>query len=170
MIFLNGKDIEILDAFEQSFKTYSNDIIRSSGKSLWADKSLIFDVYKNKPKLVEDILKAIEHKFKYMASIDNPASSLFKDYSEMLLAIIRLREVDGFDILQAGSSRALRLSKYIKSIDCSISKGNGSVKSFIRFDLNKPGSLINMSDLSYVVNVYLTGEKGANLIQVRDIE
>lgn len=170
MIFLNGNDIEILKEFEQSFKTDSNHIIRSSGKSIWSDKSLIFDLYKNKPRLIDDILNTIEYRLKIMSRIDNPKSPLFKDFCEMLLAILRLREIEECAILTAGQVRAIRLSKYIKVIDCNISKNNGSVRSFIKFDLNKPESLSNMSDLAYVLNVYLTGEEGANLIQVKDID
>lgn len=170
MIFLNGNDIEILNAFESSFKTDSNHIIRSLGKSIWSDKLLIFNLYKNKPELVEQILNCIEYKLKIISRFEDVNSALFKDYCEILLAIIRLREIDGNSVLIAGQARAIRLSKYIKIIDCNISKNGGLVKSFIKFDLTKPESLKNMSDLAYVLNVYLTGEEGANLIQVKDID
>lgn len=170
MIFLNGEDTEILNAFEESFKTNSNHIIRSSGKSLWADKELILNLYKNKPTLIVEIVNFIEYRLKKLANDNNPSPTLFKDFSEVLLAIIRLRELDNFSLLKVGSTRALRLSKYVKLIDSTITKNNGIVRSFIKFDLDKPETLKNMSDLAYVLNVYLTGDEGANLIQVKTID
>lgn len=170
MIFLNGNDSDILDSFEACFKNDAYSLIRSTGKGLWIDEHLIFNLYKNKPILIEDIINFIEYRFKRLANDTNPSPVLFKDFSEVLLAIIRLRELEEFKLLKVGSKRTLRLSKYIKLIDSNIAKNNGSVRSFIKFDLNKPETLKNMSDLAYALNVYLTGDEGANLIQVKTID
>lgn len=170
MIFLNGKDSEILDVFEKSYLIDGYNIIRSVDKSLWADKSLIINLYKSKPNLIEKIVSFIEYRLKNMSVDSNPPATLFKDFLEVLLATVRLREFSEFHLLSAGVNRCLRLSKYIKTIDRKIFINGGAVRTFIRFDVTKPASLNNMSDLAYVLNVYLTGEKGANLIQVKSIE
>lgn len=83
----------------------------------------------------------------------------------MILAIMRLRELEDFNLLEPGSLGASNLSESIRIVDTHF----GKVNSKIRFETTVPEALKNMNTVSYTVNLYLTGDAGANLIKVKSV-
>lgn len=165
----NSLDSEVLSAI---IKIGSNiNLIRSLSSTVWVDKEIILNLYIFEKEYIKRIIKVIEIELKNIFNKFNKGDILkYRDLAETLLAILRLREKEDFISLKAGNKESLLLAKYIKKIDYKIFESEEKLKSRIKFNLDKPDSLKNMSDLSYVLYVYLTGEEGVNLPEIAEIE
>jgi hypothetical protein len=63
-----------------------------------------------------------------------------------------------------------QLVRRIRQADWGFAQSGAVVRSDIRFVVEKPVTLHRMSELAYVLNAYLTGDTGSNLIQIASIE
>jgi len=87
---------------------------------------------------------------------------------ELLLSILRIRTNNKF--LNPNDSKTKKIAYLVRRIDSELHKNKQQLRCRIQFDLNdKPKSLVKMSDLSYSLNMYLTGDIGANSISISRI-
>ena len=87
---------------------------------------------------------------------------------ELLLSILRIRTNN--NILNPDDFETKKIAYLVRRIDSELFRNKQNLRSRIQFDLDdKPKSLINMSDLSYSLNMYLTGDIGSNSILISGI-
>lgn len=144
-------------------------MIRSLRRALWKKDSLIGDIYETRPELIIRVVDTIEREFSRLSSrthIRPFVATLYRDYCEVLLGILRLRKNEGFSLLKTGSTRAAQLAKHIRKLDRLILTNGFSISSDVKLAVKKPPVLDKMSDLGFALNNYLTGDRGTNLIQV----
>jgi cold shock CspA family protein len=172
LLCFNTEKSEIIEKIFVEYNRNQDSIIRSISIPLWKDEKLIKELYRKSPAFIASIITQITSDFKKQYRQPNKRYSVtaFRDYCEVLLSILRLREDENFQSFKTGSKESIKLAKYIRKIDASFYKESLTIKSRIKFDAAKPDSLSNMSDLTYALNIYLTGEDGVNLIQVTEIE
>lgn len=165
----NSSNSEILEKI--TTHNQPNEMIRSLRHSIWFDKNILFDLFNYNSNYVYQIIEIIKNEFKHISTKFKPRAILvYRDFSEVLFAILMLRENDNFFGLEVGSEESFLLAKYIKKIDYHIYNSGEEFKSRIKFSLKKPESLKNMSDLSYALYVFLTGEESINLPEILLIE
>ena len=135
--------------------------------ALWRSKSLIYTLSKEQLNIViDDIMNS---KF----NIDRKNIYRATQKLEVLLALLRTRgseDVDIKSIFEVDSSINKKFIKIIEKLSKDISNKNFSIKTRITFNLNKPKALNNTHDLLYALRLYLTGEDGANSIEVSEVE
>ncbi|GAE27528.1 hypothetical protein JCM9140_3680 [Halalkalibacter wakoensis JCM 9140] len=170
LLTLNGNKNEIVEKVVNEINRDKQPTIRSLSIPLWKDKDMIETLFERHPEFITKIINEITFTFKKIEKQKFMNPVLFRDYCEVLLAILRLRRNDYFYSLKTGSKESNKLAKYIRKIDALFHKQGTTFKSRIRFDLKKHEALNNMSDLAFVLNTYLTGDKGVNLIQVAEVE
>ena len=172
-LFKNSTNPQLQETVLLQLKNNKQQMLKAFSKSIWVDKDVIINIYKYAPYCINEILIEIEKEFlrlyRFRDLDTKRITNTFRDYSKLLLAIIRLRQFEDFKLLDAGSMRANRLAKYIRKIDEEIFRSGISYEPYIEFDLSKPNTLENMNDLAYALNVYLTGDKNANLISIKKI-
>lgn len=172
-LFKNSDNHQLQETVLLQLKNNKQQMLKAFSKSIWVDQDVIINIYKYSPSCISEILIEIEKEFLRLYRFRNldakRITNTFRDYSKLLLAIIRLRQFDNFNLLDAGSKRANRLAKCIRTIDEEIFRSGMEYESYIEFDLSKPNALKNMNDLAYALNVYLTGDKNANLISIKKI-
>lgn len=73
-------------------------------------------------------------------------------------------------IFDIDSSVNKKFIKIIEKLTKDISEKNITIKTRITFNLNKPKALNKTHDLLYALRLYLTGDGGANSIEVTEVE
>lgn len=161
----------ILELFQKKpYSVIANS--RSLSNLCWCDEQLIpkLGMY---PALVSEIVKTSvsgiqsmkktklkdEHQFRV-------AQKRYLSLIEIILAILRLREEDNFNLLVAGTKEALELADLIREVD-DIMK---NPESRIKLSVKKPDALRNMSNIAYAIDMYLTGNEGVDSIEVLSVE
>lgn len=173
MLLANAGWDDLLEAIAQELVRDPQPMIRSLRDSIWEDASIVPIMYAKRPDLFVQIVKAISAEFRrhYNAKTVRPfLANLFRDYGEVLLGILRLRENPSFPFLHTGTRQAMLLAKWIRRIDSNLYANSLQFRTQLRFALAKPPALEHMSSLAFALNNYLTGELGTNLIQVTGIE
>ncbi|MEB9458422.1 DUF2357 domain-containing protein [Bacillus anthracis] len=162
---------QVLTYIQKKMRQHTRTVVRSLRDSFWRDTKALKNLYRYDSTIIDCMLQEITMYLKRtnkQKRVENP--TVFRDYCEVLLALLALREEEGFTKLQIGSAETLMIARYVRTIDalCYVKQGE-PLKSYLQFDLQKPESLSNMSDLAFVLNAYLTGDLMDNLISVRDI-
>lgn len=185
MLLGNSDHEELLDTVAGEYRQDPRGMIRSLRLSIWDDGSVVRNLYRRRPEFVEDMVKyiaaSLRKTYEARSSGKRPSGSLkgyeylFRDYCEILLAVLRLRGEERFPgFLHTGTPFTANLAKHIRRIDAELyvqNLANHKAKSRVIFTLkDKPEALKNMSNIAYVLNKYLTGDEGTNLIQVSGIE
>jgi len=135
--------------------------------ALWRSKSLIYTLSKEQiDMLIDDILKS---------KFDINQKNIYKSTEklEMLLALLRTRgseDINIKSIFEVDSLINKELIKIIDKLTKNISEENITINTRITFNLNKPQALNKTHDLLYSLRLYLTGDDGANSIEVTEIE
>lgn len=97
-------------------------------------------------------------------------------YLEMIYVILTLRSSSDFEYLRPGSEESKLLARNIRAIDRHLERigtwqNNGEERiydSTMEFTgIDKPESLKNVRDIVYALNLYLTGDDGANNITMK---
>ena len=91
---------------------------------------------------------------------------------ELLFALMRTRGANDKkikDIFVPGNEISAKIVKIIDEIVVKISGKNIDFNSFLKIKLDKPKSFYKTPDLLYALRMYLTGESGANAIQVTEV-
>jgi Domain of unknown function (DUF2357) len=179
MLAFNGKDDGIVAKAIDYFKDYRNrmNFIRSLTASVVVDPQLIINLQEKYPVFIESIIHELDKEFQkiYRLNLDVIPKVAFKyrDCGEVLFAILTLRSLESFGLLRAGSPQCLKLAKCVRKVESMIDKSYNEKEIHTRYkfsDLQKDHSLIHMNDLFYVLNIFLTGDSSANLVQITDIE
>lgn len=92
---------------------------------------------------------------------------------EVLLSLLRIRGSDDSDlkaIFEIDSVINKKLIQIVEKLTDKILEQNIYIKTRITFNLNKPKTLNKTHDLLYALRLYLTGEDGANSIEVAEVE
>lgn len=173
MFFLNSNNKKIINLILEEFQNNDkkDSCIKELSSLCWFDRNMIYNL-KQCPKFLEDIVIYITKELKYRSKNKPRREKLksqqkrFLRYVEMILAILRLRELDDFSMLEVGSKESRELARYIRKVDEIMEHP----KSKIKFKVNKPEALCNMSDVAYAVDMYLTGNEGVDSIEVISVE
>jgi hypothetical protein len=94
-------------------------------------------------------------------------------YLELLLALLRTRANEDEkirSILSPNQEITKKLVVLIENLAQQISKSNLNINSRITLELDKPKALNKTPDLLYALRMYLTGDSGANAIQVTGVK
>jgi len=172
--------IKILkNAIDENDIDIINQIISSISSRLWQNSMLIISIYKKYPEVISIFLTTIEKDLKrviYRILKEMPKdkndqkwwvyTSVYRDSSEFILAILRLREFTNEFGISIGCKRMKNIAKYIRKIDYLMYKLDWEIKSRVMITVDKPEILRNMSDLGFVLNAYLTGDTGKSRIQI----
>jgi len=171
LLCFNSHNGELLDKIIEGFSGNKNLVVSFSLRiPLWNDQQLIERLYEREPSFILNLVKEIKAQFKKFYLSTYIDRNRFRDYCELLLSILRLRENKNFQILEIGSVESNTLAKYIRKIDATLYRKGLLFRSRLKFQLIKPATLANMSDLAYACNIFLTGDEGVNLIQVTEVE
>lgn len=145
---------------------------RSLSNLCWCDEQLIpkLGMY---PALVSEIIKTSISGIQSMKETPlederqfRAAQKRYLSLIEIILAILRLRENDDFNLLVAGTKEALELADLIREVDDIME----NPESRIKLSVEKPDALRNMSNIAYAIDVYLTGNEGVDSIEVLSVE
>jgi cold shock CspA family protein len=175
-LLLANADLDtLIDVIVVEFNKEPEAMVRSLRYSIWADETIIPVIYQNRPDFIARMVSFIVSELRrnaFYQSARRYLANLYRDYCEVLLGILRLREDPSFTLLRTGSIQALRVAKYVRKIDAMLYKANLRFRSQVVFSTvkPKPDALRNMSDIGFALSNYLTGELGTNLIQVAAIE
>lgn len=104
--------------------------------------------------------------------IDQRNAPKIMKYLEMIYIILTLRDIPNFEYLKPNSEESELLARNIRAIDRCLEKNgkweSGDERTFdstLQFTgINKPDSLKHVRDIVYALNLYLTGNDGANNI------
>ncbi|WP_129727908.1 cold-shock protein [Ectobacillus funiculus] len=171
LLYQNSDNEQLLAFLKKKVEKNPQQIIRSLRDTLWRDTDLLLNIYRYNPKIIEvmyqEIYTWINRVYRNQGALK---PKVFRDYCEVLLAILALRDKPEFKRLKTGSTTMRKLAKYVRSIDARCYEIDSKpLHSYLQFNLQKPEDLWKMSDLAFVVNAYLTGELMDNLISVREI-
>nr|HPN39761.1 hypothetical protein [Melioribacteraceae bacterium] len=121
----------------------------------------LFDIFLN------DRRMSLE-KQKSRSNMNNTKESLIElsCVYEIILGLLRLRS-EGNNL---NERRLMSISKKIKIIDYLLDEGSKFLQTNLKFDVQKPSSLRNMSNLAYVLNGYITCSFGTNLPIISEYE
>jgi len=171
-------DKKIAYAIGDAIHVWQKELLSNSVKSsqrinilsiaLWRSKSLITQLsIEEINMIINDILK-LEMQY-------NNKNAIFKNTRklEVLLALLRTRESKDNNIstiFKLDSKITNKFIKIIEKLTHSMFENNQTIKTRITFNLDKPKSLNKTPDLLYALRLYLTGEDGANTIQVTEVE
>ncbi|MFW5980949.1 MAG: DUF2357 domain-containing protein [bacterium] len=187
--FINPDNDDIFNTMVTVFKKEKNEslidrAIRAITMNLWYESDLIYLINEKYPGIFDELLSIIENKLnvfpeklkkdrKKMEQRQKEWSYCihFRDYLELILAILRLRKNNSDMVITAGSKRMLNLARTIRRIDAMFyefykDNKNWEIESRINFNFKKADDLANMSDLAYVVHAFLIGKEESNLIKV----
>lgn len=187
MMFLNYQNTDAIELLlkevsvedRRDYNIKMDGAIRELSKLCWFDPEIIYVIYSYCPGLISNIVEFItdglmflsRKRFKDKLGDKNFRQNVkrYVNYVEMLLAIMRLRnpeKIKGFNLLKVGSYEALQVVKHLRSADDNMEHP----RSKLRFKLEKPEYLEKMTDLAYALELYLTGDKKANAIEVVSVE
>jgi cold shock CspA family protein len=171
LLYKNSDDEQLLSFLEKRIERNPLAVVRSIRDMLWRDEDLLQNIYQFNHKMIDamyyEIYSGIERIYKRKLTLK---PLVFRDYCEVMLALLALRDKPEFKYLKTGSTEMRKLAKYVRTIDAWCYEiENEPLRSYLQFDLQKPVDLWKMSDLAFVVNAYLTGELMDNLISVREI-
>lgn len=171
LLYQNSDHEQLLSFLETRLKRNPLVVIRSLRDTLWLDKDLLFNIYEYNPKMIAAMYQEIYTGIKRVYKRQWPLKPrVFRDFCEVLLALLALRDKPEFKSLKIGSTNMRKLAKYVRGVDAMCYEStNEPLRSYLKFDLQKSKDLWKMSDLAFVVNAYLTGELMDNLITVREI-
>ncbi len=171
LLFQNSENEDLLAYIAKGVRKEPRTVIRTLRDLLWRDTEMLENLYDYDFQIINAIYQEIYSFITLTAKkqrIDNV--TVFRDYCEVLLALLALREREDFSLLKIGHSSTKRLARDVRKVDALCSDKEGQpLKSYLQFDLKKIESLSRMSDLAFVVNAYLTGDLMDNLITVRDL-
>jgi hypothetical protein len=173
-IYKNTDNDGIWSLVLELFQKRSNSIIinsRSLSNLCWCDENMIpkLGMY---PALVSEIVKTSISEIKSMRRMTaeddkfKVAQKRYLSLIEIILAILRLRENEDFNLLVAGTKEAFELADLIREVDDIM----GNPESRIKLAVEKPDALRNMSNIAYAIDMYLTGNEGVNSIEVLSVE
>jgi hypothetical protein len=154
---------------------HEGSLLWALSNSLWRHQHLVFTVADEHRWFLPWFIEATEARFRALHSsltvtaVDDvsAASWLFGLSAEILLGVLRLRQ-DGYyaRILGAGNARMMRVARLVRRIDALLAERGVTVTSSLRLTGEKPEGLFRMSELAFVLNAFLTGDSGANLVQI----
>lgn len=175
MYYLNSGNSRITELILEESRNYKrmDSCIRELSSLCWFDPQMIFDLY-NYPAFLQQIVNYISNELKTKSKktvittrdIARNQKKRYLRYVEMILAILRLREIEGFNLLMVDSKEARELARSIRVVDEIMEHPFSK----IRFKVEKPEALRNMSDVAYAVDMYLTGNEGVDSIEVVSVE
>lgn len=90
----------------------------------------------------------------------------FRDATELLLALLRLRTKRVAPQLGCGTASADAITKAVRQLDARFSRGRVSPRWRVHLQVEIPESLRRMSAVAYSLNTYLSEGAGANLVHV----
>lgn len=135
--------------------------------ALWRSEVLIYSLSKKQLQIIIDDI--LEFKF----AKDKKNIFLLTQKLEVLLSLLRIRGSDDSDlkaIFEIDSVINKKLIQIVEKLTDKILEQNIYIKTRITFNLNKPKTLNKTHDLLYALRLYLTGEDGANSIEVAEVE
>lgn len=164
---------------EDTYSIKMDGFIRELSKMCCFDSELIYLFYFTDGEFISEIVRYVlkglykmHNKCKkigvnYVA--DKKTIKRYLAYLETILSVLRLRDINrvkNFGLLSVNSIDSKRLANNIRKLDGYM----GHPKSRVRFKLDKPENLYSLSDLSYAIDLYLTGNKKAATIEVVSID
>lgn len=174
MFFMNSENSRIMELIllESQKLKKMDPCIRELSSLCWFDSKMIYKLSEY-PAFVKGIIEYISNYLKGKAKkgFINPNrmknhQKRYLRYIEMILAILRLREDEDFDMLKVDSRESRELARYIRTVDEAMQHPHSKIK----LKVNKPEALRNMSDVAYAVDMYLTGNEGVDSIEVISVE
>lgn len=178
MLYLNSDNDAIMDIVLDESKDHNkmDACIKEISSLCWFDSKMIYKLYEY-PAFLKEILVYITYELNtkrdeaergkvYEEFKMNSQRKRYLRYIEMILAILRLREIPGFDMLIVDSKEANTLAETIRIVDDYMGNPNSKIK----LKVNKPQALCNMSDVAFAIDMYLTGDEGVDLIEVISVD
>jgi len=141
----------------------------------WRSEKLIFHLsIEELSKVLDATLLSLEYDFDVFAK--KRKSKFFNRFIivkfELLLAFVRTRNFEGENIKNLLMPQNDITGKFVRIIDGFVTevcdKGL-DVNSFVRIQVDKPQAFYKTPDLLYALRMYLTGDSGANSIQVTGV-
>jgi len=166
----------------------SNILLKSLAVALWKNPFLIYEFGHTQKDIIIRLIQLIHKQFMKVNNIINMTIirkehedqiqneknekkflPIFISRSELLLALLRLRDIEGYhEILSPNNNFLSSISKLTRRIDVLFSRLGWNVVSMLKLK-GKPDTLNKMSDISYALNYYITCQDDASYIQVTDI-
>lgn len=142
--------------------------------SLWRTEQLVFRFTEDELSvLYKQLFSSIKHDLENVIKVANRDKMTFVIMRlELLLAMIRVRGSEDEGIRFALSPEKNITKEFVKLIDEIIQKvcdAKLDMRSRISLGIDKPEAFRNTPDLLYALRMYLTGDSGANAIQVTGI-
>lgn len=187
------EDESIRDAFISLIKDFKillsanpriiNQVLKETASSLWYNNSIpqMFDPVLNNLTLIvcddlNSIVTRLRKQYKKTQStgdldpkVKSSLSNAVKVSCEILLAVlIRWKQVENKNSHQM-RERLTQIAMQIREIDSIFFKIGISMNSRIRFNLIKPNTSRNMSDLVFVLNCFLTGSTDLANIEMVEV-
>ena len=147
------------------YLTNSFKSIEILSKSLWRTKVLIYE-------LSLDDINEISKKIILNLKNENIGPLTLTQNLEVLLALLRTRGSEDKivnQIFALNSKITILFIDIIEKITNKVFDENIKIKTRITFNLSKPKSLDKTPDLLYALRLYLTGDDGANSIEVTEV-
>lgn len=191
MLLCNGHNrqaIELLigdvqDAAKKN--TYSrrmDALIKELSRMCCFDSGLVYDFYDVAPSFMTEmafyVINGLRNqlatceKFGENYRPEERDIKRYISYLRAILMLLRLRDskkAGGFSVLEVASDDSKRLARELRILDDYMSKER-PINPAVRFKLNKPESLSKMSDLCYVLDLYLNGSRQTASIEVVGVD
>ncbi len=156
-------------------RRFQRNIERMLSALVWQSQGMISQIYSVSPQFIrsslESCLRELSHANWLLEERRGGELNLvrLRDYCELLLAILRLRCHDGFELLKTESREAVRLARRIRRVDALLAEQFGGglddrMKPRVGIQAEQPAHLRDMSKIAFILNTCLTGENGASAI------
>ena len=143
--------------------------------AFWRSKNLIYRLNKAQIDVLNSyLLKHLESDLKLLSSkkVTSKYQTHICNHLELLLALLRTREINDENIKMIFSPNGEITKKYVKLVDeisKSIIDNNIELKTRINLQIEKPDLFKKTPDLLYALQMYLTANSGANTILITSI-
>lgn len=144
--------------------------------ALWRSKEMIDKLTKDQIEtLSKNLYISLDYDLKMLKELKNKKNyqQILARHLELLLALLRSRGSDGEEFKSILAPNKELTKKYVDLLDNLVStlgKNKIKLKSRISLQIEKPKELQNTPDLLYALQMYLTGNSGANTISVTNIK
>lgn len=153
-------------------------LVQTFATSAWRYPEFVYSLAEEKvvEKLFDQIYITVNSFHTRINSIEdgqymklNKEKKSFRHHIELLLALLRLRELGNknfIELMSPSNKQIISLASLLRRIDCILFENHIDLFTGVQFSVDKPKALGNMTDIIYALNVYLTGDAGDKTIQV----
>ncbi len=167
------KSIFLMDSDDREMSTLGLQILSFA---FWRSENLIYRLTAQELKtILECTLSSLEDSFNdFQTKLKN--HEFYVPFEivklELILALVRTRSFDDEDVKRLLLPQNIISERLVKIVDefvQEICRQDIAFRSFVRLQVDKPQAFYKTPDLLYALRMYLTGDSGANAIQVTGV-